>query len=62
MKKSILVIAGEVSGDLHASKVVRQVKIQFPETVFWGIGGDKLQAEGVEVEFKGLLLSPLEKK
>ncbi len=49
MKKSILVIAGEVSGDLHASKVVQEMKLQSPETVFWGIGGDLLKKEGVEL-------------
>ncbi len=49
MKKSILVVAGEVSGDLHASKVVRAAKSRSPETVFWGIGGDDLHAEGVEL-------------
>ncbi|MBN2162719.1 MAG: lipid-A-disaccharide synthase [Pontiellaceae bacterium] len=49
MKKSILVIAGEVSGDLHASKVVKAFKAQSPDTAFWGLGGDDLQAEGVEL-------------
>ncbi len=49
MKKSILIVAGEVSGDLHAAKVVRAVKAYSPETVFWGIGGDDMCAEGVEL-------------
>ncbi len=49
MKKSILVVAGEVSGDLHAAKVVHAVKVQSPETAFWGLGGDELRAEGVEL-------------
>ncbi len=49
MKKSILVVAGEVSGDLHAAKVVRALKARLPEADFWGIGGDDLQAEGVEL-------------
>ena len=49
MKKSILVVAGEISGDLHASKVIRAYKAKSPETVFWGIGGDYLAAEGVEL-------------
>ncbi|MDF7826467.1 lipid-A-disaccharide synthase [Pontiellaceae bacterium B12227] len=49
MKKSILVVAGEISGDLHASKAVRAFKQKSPETVFWGIGGDHLAAEGVEL-------------
>jgi lipid-A-disaccharide synthase len=49
MGKSILVVAGEVSGDLHAAKVVQEVKSRSPETTFWGIGGDDLRAEGVEL-------------
>ncbi len=49
MGKSILIVAGEVSGDLHAAKVVREVKSRSPETTFWGIGGDDLRAEGVEL-------------
>ena len=49
MKRSILVIAGEVSGDLHAAKAVRALKVRAPETTFWGIGGDDLRAEGVEL-------------
>lgn len=49
MKRSILIVAGEVSGDLHAAKVVRAVKAHCPETSFWGIGGDDLRAEGVEL-------------
>jgi lipid-A-disaccharide synthase len=38
-----------VSGDLHAAKVVQAVKAGSPDTVFWGIGGDDLRAEGVEL-------------
>jgi len=49
LKKSILIVAGEVSGDLHAAKVVRAVKERAPDTVFWGIGGDDMRAEGVEL-------------
>ena len=49
MKKSILVVAGEISGDLHASKAVRVFKKKSPETNFWGIGGDHLAEEGVEL-------------
>jgi lipid-A-disaccharide synthase len=49
MKKSILVVAGEVSGDLHAAKVVRALKTRSPETAIWGIGGDQLAAQGGEL-------------
>jgi len=48
MNKSILVVAGEVSGDMHAADVVRALKERDPSLTFWGIGGDRLRAEGVE--------------
>ena len=46
--KSLLVIAGEDSGDMHAADVIRALKEKCPDMTFWGIGGDKLRAEGVE--------------
>ncbi|WP_372845946.1 lipid-A-disaccharide synthase [Pontiella sp.] len=49
MKKSILVVAGEVSGDLHAAGAIRALKDRAPDTACWGIGGDHLKAEGVEL-------------
>jgi len=47
--KSLLVIAGEDSGDMHAADVIRALKERRPDLTFWGIGGDKLRAEGVEL-------------
>lgn len=47
MSKSLLVIAGEVSGDMHAADVIRSVKTGADVDV-WGIGGEKLRAEGME--------------
>jgi lipid-A-disaccharide synthase len=49
MAKSILVVAGDVSGDLHAADVIRVAKARSPEIDFWGIGGDKMAAEKVEL-------------
>ncbi len=47
--KSLLVIAGEDSGDMHAADVIRALKKKCPDMTFWGIGGDKLRVEGVEL-------------
>ena len=47
--KSLLVIAGEDSGDMHAADVIRALKVKRSDMTFWGIGGDKLRAEGVEL-------------
>jgi lipid-A-disaccharide synthase len=45
----LAVVAGEASGDLHAAEVVRELKALDPELVTFGIGGDLLAAEGVEL-------------
>jgi lipid-A-disaccharide synthase len=49
MNKSILVVAGEHSGDMHAARVVHALKERQSDLTFWGIGGDDLHAEGVEL-------------
>lgn len=49
MKKNILVVAGEDSGDMHAADVIRELKSKRPDLSVWGIGGEKLRAEGVEL-------------
>lgn len=43
----VYVLAGESSGDLHASNLVRALKAHRPELQFRGMGGDKLAAEGM---------------
>lgn len=46
--KKIFIIAGEVSGDMHAAHLISELKKQTPtEISFMGIGGDKMKAEGV---------------
>jgi lipid-A-disaccharide synthase len=47
--KSVLLIAGEVSGDMHAAGLVRAVKKRNPDVHFFGIGGDELRAAGMEI-------------
>jgi lipid-A-disaccharide synthase len=54
------IIAGEASGDLHASNLVREMKVLDPAAMFRGWGGDLMAAEGVvlvrhfrEVSFMG---------
>ena len=39
-------IAGEASGDLHASNLMRELKSQDPEAVFRGWGGDLMEQQG----------------
>jgi lipid-A-disaccharide synthase len=42
-------IAGEASGDLHASNLLRELKLCSKDAQFRGFGGDLMQAQGMEV-------------
>ncbi|MFH1622069.1 MAG: Gfo/Idh/MocA family oxidoreductase, partial [Candidatus Omnitrophota bacterium] len=50
-KKKIFVVAGEVSGDIHAASLIKELKIMNPALKFMGLGGKHLQEEGVELFF-----------
>ncbi len=45
----VLVVAGEASGDQHAADVVAALKRLRPDLRFFGMGGPKLEAQGVEL-------------
>lgn len=45
----ILVVAGEASGDQHAAALVEQLKQRRPDLAFYGMGGPRLRAAGVEL-------------
>ncbi|HEX8153984.1 MAG TPA: lipid-A-disaccharide synthase [Thermoanaerobaculia bacterium] len=45
----LAVVAGEASGDLHASEVIRELRLLVPELRTFGIGGDLLAREGMEI-------------
>jgi lipid-A-disaccharide synthase len=47
--KRILIIAGEASGDLHGAGVIRELKKSLPDCMIYGIGGDKMRGEGMEL-------------
>jgi lipid-A-disaccharide synthase len=47
--REILIVAGEASGDLHASGVARVIRERAPEYRLVGIGGDHMRAAGVEL-------------
>ena len=46
--KRVMIIAGEASGDIHAAKLVREVKQKNNDIQFYGIGGEKMVEAGVE--------------
>jgi len=45
----LAIVAGEASGDLHASEVVRELKHLDPTLQTFGIGGDLLAREGMRI-------------
>lgn len=47
--RRLLVVTGEVSGDMHAAGVVRALRKLYPELVVSGTGGDALRREGVKI-------------
>ena len=42
-----MIVAGEPSGDLHASHVVQALKAKCTEISFYGMGGDMMEEAGV---------------
>jgi len=47
--KSILIVAGENSGDGYGADVVREFKKRHGDLAFFGVGGERLAEEGVEI-------------
>ncbi|MEJ2615092.1 MAG: lipid-A-disaccharide synthase [Ignavibacteriaceae bacterium] len=47
--KNLMIIAGEVSGDLHGSSLVRELKNMDSSLNIYGIGGDRMKDEGMEI-------------
>jgi lipid-A-disaccharide synthase len=47
--KSILIVAGEGSGDKYGAEAVREFKKRQAEAIFFGLGGERLAGQGVEL-------------
>ncbi|MBK7356517.1 lipid-A-disaccharide synthase [Propionivibrio sp.] len=47
----IAMVAGETSGDLLASHLIDALKAKLPDSVFYGIGGPKMEGQGFDVWF-----------
>jgi len=45
------IVAGEPSGDVLAAGLIREIRRRLPDATFYGIGGQRMQAEGFEVLF-----------
>ncbi|MFH0988909.1 MAG: lipid-A-disaccharide synthase [bacterium] len=51
MVNRVMIIAGEASGDLHGAGVVRELKRLNPGIEIFGIGGDRMKREGMELVY-----------
>jgi len=43
------IIAGEASGDLHGSNLMKALRAKDPQALFVGLGGDKMREEGCDI-------------
>jgi len=48
-RRAVFIVAGEASGDLHGANLVREMKKLDPALTFSGVGGKRMEAEGVHL-------------
>lgn len=48
---TVLIVAGEASGDAHAARLVAALKKRLPQSEFSGVGGEALAGQGVNLIF-----------
>jgi lipid-A-disaccharide synthase len=46
-----MIVAGEPSGDLHASHVAHRLKVLCPDITLFGMGGDQMENAAVKLDF-----------
>lgn len=44
---SIMFVAGDPSGDKHASWIIKRLKYEYPQSDIWGVGGPDMQLAGM---------------
>lgn len=47
----IMIVAGEASGEQHAADLVKAILKQYPDTEFFGFGGNLLSRTGVDIKY-----------
>ena len=47
--KTLIIVAGEASGDMHGAHLVEAIKRIAPSTTFSGLGGPKMRLSGVDL-------------
>ena len=51
MTKKFFLIAGEASGDLLGSKLIKELKAKEPDAIFTGVGGELMKEQGLKSIF-----------
>lgn len=51
MAKRVLIVAGEASGDLYGASLARELRAIHPPLHIFGMGGDRMRGEGVDLLF-----------
>lgn len=49
--RSLMIVAGDISGENHTSKIIPRLKELAPDIKIWGVGGPKMEAAGMELLF-----------
>lgn len=57
MRPDVFIVAGEASSDLHAAELLKALRRLHPDMRAFGIGGEKLAEEGLEILFPAAELS-----
>ena len=52
LSKKLFVLAGEISGDLHAGLAIKALKEQQPDIEVFGVGGEQLKKAGVKLLYE----------
>ncbi len=47
----IAIVAGEVSGDIQAARLIKELRMIRPELKVWGMGGPRMREQGAELLF-----------
>ncbi|PLY00201.1 MAG: lipid-A-disaccharide synthase, partial [Desulfuromonas sp.] len=55
--RNIMIVAGEASGDLHGSNLIKAAVSTCPQLSFFGVGGDKMRLAGCRILFPANELS-----
>ena len=58
MAKKVMIVAGEVSGDQHAARLVRDLRAARNDVEFFGIGGD-VDVNGANAQMAAASANPM---